>query len=114
MTPDKSLRLIKLIHTVVWGFFVACIIAIPVFGFAGRFRLAFGFVAVVMVEALILVFNRYRCPLTDIASKYTDDRRDNFDIYLPLWIARYNKEIFGSLFLLGSAYTLFRWAGWFR
>lgn len=112
MTPDKSLLLIKLLHTVVWCFFVACIIAIPVFGFAGRFGLAFGFVAVVMVEVLILVFNRYKCPLTDIAAKYTDDRRDNFDIYLPLWIARYNKEIFGSLFLLGSAYTLFRWLGW--
>lgn len=114
MTPDKSLRLIKLLHTVVWCFFVACIIAIPVFGFAGRFNLAFGFVAVVMVEVLILVLNRYKCPLTDIAAKYTDDHRDNFDIYLPLWIARYNKEIFGSLFLLGSAYTLFRWIGWLR
>ena len=50
---------------------------------------------------LVLVFNRWRCPLTDIAAQYTDDRRDNFDIYLPLWLARYNKHIFGWLFVLG-------------
>jgi hypothetical protein len=29
-----------------------------------------------------------RCPLTGIAARYTDDRRDNFDIYLPPWLAR--------------------------
>jgi hypothetical protein len=28
-------------------------------------------------------------------------RRDNFDIYLPLWLARRNKAIFGALFVLG-------------
>jgi len=47
-----------------------------------------------------------------VAERYTDDRRDNFDIYLPLWLARYNKEIFGVLFLAGVLYTLARWRGW--
>jgi hypothetical protein len=39
--------------------------------------------------------NASRCPL------HTDDRRDNFDIYLPLLMARYNKEIFGTLYVAG-------------
>lgn len=52
--------------------------------------------------------NRFRCPLTDVAARYTGDRHDNFDIYLPLWLARYNKEIFGPLFAIGGAVAL--WA----
>jgi hypothetical protein len=44
-----------------------------------------------------------------LAARYTDDRSDNFDIYLPLWLARHNQMIFGSLFLLGSACVTLRW-----
>jgi hypothetical protein len=50
-----------------------------------------------------------RCPLTDLAARYTDDRRDNFDIYLPEWLARHNKRIFGWLFVGGLVFTAVRW-----
>jgi len=43
------------------------------------------------------------------ADSYTDDHSDNFDIYLPLWLARYNKSIFGSLYAAGIGYTLVKW-----
>jgi hypothetical protein len=57
----------------------------------------------------VLVVNGFRCPLTDVAARYTDDRRDNFDIYLPLLIARYNKQIFGTLFVAGILFTILMW-----
>jgi len=44
-----------------------------------------------------------------IAARYTDDRRANFDIYLPEWLARYNKEIFGPLYLAGVLLLVVRW-----
>ena len=44
--------------------------------------------------------------------RYTDDRRVNFDIFLPVWLARYNKLIFGALFVAGVALTVLRWRGW--
>jgi len=66
----------------------------------------------VLLEVLILAANQWRCPLTAVAARYTADRTDNFDIYLPLWLARYNKQIFGSLFAAGLVYTLGRWRGW--
>ena len=44
-----------------------------------------------------------------MAARYTEDRADNFDIYLPLWLARYNKEIFGSLFFAGELFALWRY-----
>ena len=49
-------------------------------------------------EVGVLLLNRMRCPLTTIAARYTDDRADNFDIFLPRWLARHNQRIFGTLF----------------
>jgi len=46
--------------------------------------------------------------LTAVAARYTADRRDNFDLYLPQWLARYNKLIFG-LISVGVAVTFVGW-----
>jgi hypothetical protein len=67
--------------------------------------------SVVAIEVLVLLFNRFKCPLTAVAARYTPDREDNFDIYLPLWLARNNKLIFGALYVAGIAYTLVLWRG---
>ena len=107
-----SLRTIKLIHTVVWAFFAGCIFAIPVLAWLGQLRTALVFIGIVFLEVLVLVINGMRCPLTAVAARYTDDRRDNFDIYLPEWLARNNKTVFGLLYLLGIAFTIARWARW--
>ncbi len=108
------LRAVKIVHTIAWAFFVACIVATPYFAWIGRFDVAFLLNGVVFVESLIIALNKWRCPLTDVAERYTTDRHANFDIYLPLWLARYNKEIFGPLFGAGLLFTLTRWFGCFR
>ncbi|MEP7339914.1 MAG: hypothetical protein ABI977_19400 [Acidobacteriota bacterium] len=112
MTPEASLRIIKLLHTIVWAFFAGCIIAIPILSFRRRCGQAIVLVGVVLIEVLILVANRMRCPLTGAAARYTNERSDNFDIYLPVWIARHNKLIFGLLFMGGALFTLARCACW--
>jgi hypothetical protein len=109
MKAASALTAIKLLHTLVWAFFVACIVAIPAFAYQGRLSLAAALIAVVMFEVLVLAINRGRCPLTGVAARYTDDRPDNFDIYLPVWVARYNKLIFGMLYLGGVSYTIWQW-----
>jgi hypothetical protein len=100
---------IKLLHTGVWLFFAGCIVAIPLAGAWRRFRWAAILTGLVLVECAVLAMNRGRCPLTDVAGRYTKDRTDNFDIYLPLWLARWNKAIFGTLFVLGGGFVLGRW-----
>ena len=105
----KSLCLVKLAHTIVWGIFAACIIAIPVLAWLDHDRQAGVLIMVVVVELLVLMANHGNCPLTAVAARYTTDRRDNFDIYLPEWLARYNKLIFGSIYLFGVAVTFARW-----
>lgn len=112
MSQQASLRAVKVVHTIAWAFFAGCILAVPVYAWRGAFFAAAVLIAIVFVEVFIILFNRWRCPLTDVAARYTDDRQDNFDIYLPLWLARYNKQIFGSLFFAGILYTLARWQGW--
>jgi hypothetical protein len=100
---------IKLLHTAVWMFFVACIVALPIAGMVREFRWAGVLAVLVLVECAVLALNRCRCPLTDLAARYTEDRSDNFDIYLPVWLARRNKEIFGTIFAIGGSIAIWQW-----
>lgn len=109
MTSAGKLVAIKLLHTVVWAGFAGCIVAIPVVVGIGSLRWAGILCAIVLVEVMVLAVNRWTCPLTPVAARYTTDRRDNFDIYLPEWLARHNKTIFGVLYLAGVALVLYRW-----
>ncbi len=99
----------KLAHTIVWAFFAACILALPVAGALRRFDWTLILTGLVLLECSALALNRGRCPLTNIAARFTEDRRDAFDIYLPEWLARWNKTIFGSLFVLSELFVLFKW-----
>jgi hypothetical protein len=111
MHPTTALRLVKLVHTLVWAVFAGFILAIPVLVWRERWTSAAILIALVLVECLVVITNGMRCPLTDIAARYTDDRRHNFDIYLPEWLAQHNQRIFGSLFALGLLFTIARWWG---
>lgn len=107
--PFPILVAIKLLHTAVWFVFAGCIVAIPLAGAWRRFRWAAALTGLVLVECGILAANGGRCPLTDLASRYTGERTENFDVYLPLWLAKYNKTIFGTLFVAGELFVLARW-----
>ena len=100
---------LKLLHTAIWLFLVACILAIPVAGALHRFNLAAGLAVLILFECLVLVLNRWRCPLTDLATRYTPEVTPNFDIYLPNWLARHNKTIFGLIFIAGGLFALAQW-----
>jgi hypothetical protein len=103
------LKRIKLLHTVIWAIMAASIVALPGAAWFAHFRLALGLTLLVLGECLVLAVNGGRCPLTDAAARCTEERAANFDIYLPLWLARYNKQIFGFLFAVGELVLLWRW-----
>jgi hypothetical protein len=46
-----------------------------------------------------------------ITAKFTDKRADNFEIYLPNWLARHNKAIFGTIFVANELIVLWCWLG---
>jgi len=110
MSATARLVCIKVLHTIVWAFFASCIVAILIAALLDWFVVAAALAVIVFVEVLVLSCNRMSCPLTAIAARYTSDRRPNFDIYLPEWLARYNKQIFGGLYVIGICVALGRWA----
>jgi len=107
MSSATTLVLIKLAHTIVWAMMVGIIVAIPWFVRRSNWRAAGLLIGVILVECAVLALNHMRCPLTDLAARYTADRVANFDIYLPLWLAANNKLIFGTVFG-----TELIWGGW--
>lgn len=100
---------IKVLHTAIWAFFVACILALPLAAILRRFDWAVILTVLMLVELCALAVNGGRCPLTKIAAKFSPDRQPGFDIYLPRWLARYNKAIFGTLFVLNECIVLWKW-----
>ena len=108
-TSARTLIAIKLLHTAVWFVFAGSIVAIPIAGALRQFRCAAVLSGLVLIECGVLFVNHGRCPLTDLAARHTAERADNFDIYLPLWVARHNKTLFGTLFVLGEMFALGRW-----
>ncbi len=99
-----------MLHTIVWAIFATCILTIPVAALLNEYRIATILAVVVALEVAVLTFNKWRCPLTAVAAQHTDNRQENFDIYLPLWLAKYNKHIFGVLYVAGVVFALVRWA----
>jgi hypothetical protein len=108
----NTLSTIKAVHTVIWAIFAGCILAIPALGWAEMYRQVIWLSAIVLVEILVLALNGWQCPLTRVAARHTDDRHDNFDIYLPACLARHNKAIFGTLLVVGEVLVVLRWRGW--
>lgn len=110
MEVEKRLLAIKLLHTLVWVLFVAVIFYIVYSGFTNKIT-PFTWIAIglVIIEGLILLLFKMFCPLTLIARKYSDSKKANFDIFLPEWLAKYNKEIFTSVYVLGVALVLMRY-----
>ena len=105
---------IKLLHTAIWLFFAGCIVTIPFAAAYSSFRLVAFLTGLVLLECAVLAANQCRCPLTDLAVPHTLDRHPNFDIYLPIWLARENKEIFGTLFIAGELFAFWRWLVFIR
>ena len=108
MKAATVLFVIKLLHTLAWAFFAGCIVLLPVAAYWGNFQLGAWLLAAILFEIAVLMLNGWACPLTAIAARYTSDRSANFDIFLPLWLAKYNKQIFGALFVVGLVYAALR------
>ena len=109
MTDNFKLTLVKTIHTVIWVFFNVVIFYLLYAVIAGKIDIwvwiCLGFIA---LESLILLVFKSVCPVTLIAEKYSDSAKDNFDIYLPEWLARHNKKIYSSIVFAAILILLYR------
>ncbi|WP_297704471.1 hypothetical protein [uncultured Eudoraea sp.] len=109
MDHTNKLFVIKLTHTLIWMFFVAVIFYVVYSGITGAIN-TYTWLGIVLVigEGIVLLLFRMFCPLTVLARKYSDSQKDNFDIFLPNWLAKNNKLIFTTIFLIGLVLVIIR------
>ena len=109
LTTAAKLWRIKALHTAVWAFFVVAILAVLYSGITNKIT-AYTWIAsgLVAAEGLVLLAFKSHCPLTLVARKYSTSAKDNFDIFLPEWLARYNKLIFSVLYAIGLVLVGYR------
>jgi hypothetical protein len=109
MNQSEKLTAVKLAHTLIWLFFVIAIFYILYSGISSKIT-SYTWIAIglIVAEGVVLVLFKMFCPLTLIARKYSDSDKENFDIFLPNWLARYNKIIFTTIYLLGVIIVVIR------
>ena len=109
---NKKVFIIKLIHSILFIFLVLCLFYILYCAIAGRYDwtlwVALG---TILAEGLVLILNRWQCPLTNLAKKYGDEKGTVTDILLPGWLAPHTFKIFTVIFAaeviwLGFGYLL--------
>ena len=107
---DRSkLIIIKLAHTAIWCIFAAAILYVL---YAGIFdivnTLVWICIGLVFIEGIVLLICKGKCPFTIIGYKYTENPQIGFDIFLPAWLAKSNKLIFTTIFVIGLILVLWR------
>lgn len=109
LNNKTKLIIVKSIHTFIWIFFnvVMFYMLFAVITNKLDLWLWIGF-GLFVLEGITLLLFKFYCPLTLIARKYSDSTKDNFDIYLPNWLAKYTKLIYTSLLVLILLMTIYR------
>lgn len=98
---QAKLVMIKSIHTAVWVFFNVVLVYLFYTVLTDQIGVLFWLgVGAYFFEFVILLIYRWNCPITFWARKYSNSMKDNFDIYLPNWFARYNKTIYSILIVI--------------
>ena len=109
MTNETKLKTIKTVHTAIWLFFNFVIFYMLYAVVSGKLDiwLWIGF-GLVFLEGLTLLIFKWYCPLTVLAKRYSTSDQDNFDIYLPNWLAKNTKIIYTSLVIIILIITIAR------
>ena len=95
MNKADKLRSIKILHTAIWIFFNVVIFYLVYAVIVDKIDfLVWICLGLIASEGLILLLFKNVCPVTIVAKKYSDSDKANFDIYLPNWLAKYNKPIY--------------------
>ena len=109
LSDKNALVLIKVVHTVIWVFFNVVIFYLLYAVLTNRIdKWVWICLGLIVLEGLVLLVFKNMCPITVVARKYSASTRDNFDIYLPNWLARYNKLIYTTIVAISVLILLYR------
>ncbi|WP_228527483.1 hypothetical protein [Pararhodonellum marinum] len=109
MHAQGKLILIKSIHTLVWLFFNVVIFYLLYAVVSNQIDIwVWICIGLLVMEGLILLIFKSVCPITLVARKYSDSQKDNFDIFLPNWLAKYNKLIYTTIVGIALLILIYR------
>lgn len=109
MKKNNPLFYIKTIHTLIWIFFNLVLFYLCYAVISNKIdKWVWIGISLILLEGIVLLIFKKHCPLTVLARKYSDSPKDNFDIFLPNWLARYNKLIYTSFFVVILLILLYR------
>jgi len=105
----NKLLFIKIIHTLIWIFFSVVIFYLLYAAITNKIdKWVWICIGLVIGEGLVLVAFKMFCPLTVLARKYSNSTKENFDIFLPNWLAKYNKLIYTTIFCISLIIVTYR------
>ena len=104
----KKIFVIKLIHSIIFFFMVACLVYILYCAIVRRYdwMLLIALIAI-SCEGLVLLVNHGQCPFTGLAQKYGDPNGSVTDIFVPMWCARHTFKISVVVVIIELI-----WLGW--
>ncbi|MRT17599.1 hypothetical protein F3C99_11615 [Vitellibacter sp. q18] len=111
MTASKIYKLlfIKTLHSIIWVFFNLVIFYLLYAAIADKIDIwVWICIGLVLLEGIVLLIFKMFCPLTIWARNYSDSTEANFDIFLPNWLAKYNKLIYSTIFCIAVIILIFR------
>lgn len=98
MTMFAKLTIIKIIHTIIWLFFNVVIFYLFYAVLANKIdKWIWICLSIILLEGIVLIIFKRMCPVTLIARKYSVSTKDNFNIFLPNWLAKNNKAIYSII-----------------
>jgi hypothetical protein len=110
MIGTSNLTIIKIVHTIIWLLFNVVLFYMAYAVIVDKICILVWIgVACILLEGFVLLIFSKKCPVTLIAHRYSVSTKDNFDIYLPNWLAKYNKFIYTTFFIIivcGLAYRI--------
>jgi len=101
ISPHTKLNIVKTIHSIIWVFFNLVIFYLYYAVITNKInRWVWICIGIIILEGFVLIVFKRICPVTLIARRYSDSKKDNFDIFLPVWLAKQNKLIYTTLFVI--------------
>jgi len=109
MRENSKLVVIKIIHTIIWLFFNVVIFYLLYAVLVNKIdKWVWICIGLLVLEGIVLLVFKTMCPITVVARRYSTSQKDNFDIYLPNWLAKYNKIIYTTIVVFALLILVFQ------
>ena len=101
LSAPRKLFLVKVIHSILFLLLSVCVLYILYCGITKTYGWYLLYaMGIFSVEGLVLIFSRWRCPLTYLAKKYGDEDGSVTKYFCPKWFVPHVFQTYAVLFAI--------------